>query len=297
MPDIIAYNGGVSSSNHEDMLPIILSSTGHVTRLVKMKLEVNCPIQEKILAAYPNDGHECALVIGSLNHNLGELELVPTNAHLNVNRKTREKSNQWILSGNTTHRDQAHFRNSSWSILTYKFKLQRQSTELSRTRHLIAIAIIATLLTLWLPPRFVSQRLIAISLSAALNLFIISQLTHAIGSANNINLEHFVNVLLIINGSCLVEAVVVFFIASKCYSQALPIRLASAVNGPFGKLIGLEMTGITYDLKTEMSKLDESNGQQLCLVLQEEWILFGVLIDRICFAIAIFCIVSAYPRW
>ncbi|KAI1289483.1 Neuronal acetylcholine receptor subunit alpha-6 [Halotydeus destructor] len=295
-PDLLAYNGvgnmDVYSGAGTSMATIHFD--GHVSLITSRTLSVFCPMGNGV-ASFPADSHECAIVFGSASHNILNLDLLPAAYPYQIAPSWKQDNPEWQITGNWTRRDQGQWRNQTWSTMVFKYKLHRVTGDLlGLIRALACGAIFGTLIVFWIPPRLIELRIFVIVATMASDLFLITLIASEVGNWISTGYTGWLIVLLHINVYSLIHSLICYFVSSKCYSTALPVRLASAVNGPFGKVLGLELTGITYDLKTEMNKQDQT-GQQLCLVLQEEWILFAVLLDRIMFVFFLSYIWTKYP--
>lgn len=295
-PDLVNYNGRLINEDSRDNNQLItIKSSGKVEYLVRRKIEIFCEIFIGNVATFPFDGHECGLLLGSNSYTISQVNLMARN--LNQMKFNRGSSlNRWKLINVVVNHDQAQFRNETYSLIIYKFKLHRQSSEAHLIKLLVAISVITTLIVIWLPTRYLTQRLITTLIAIVVNLIILQASRQAVGYAPEVHLVDFVHVLLIVNIVSIIATVVNYYLSAKCYSNALPMKLASLVNGPVGKIAALELTGITYELRNEMNKV-APGAEQLSPVLQEEWILLATLIDRLIFVGAVFAVCVHYPRW
>lgn len=211
------------------------------------------------------------------------------------------ESVEWILTDCISYRDEIHFDNETYASVTMKLRIVRKAGIYeSCIKYPLVFMIIFSLVIYWLPPKSIGSRLFISFSNVIMGFLLIIWINMKIGypesSSSPPVLLSYLSLLIFMNSLSIILSVIIYYVASKLYHSALPMRLASAVNGPLGKLLLLEFTGLTYDLKTELEKREDGTGP-LCIVLQEEWVLLAVFFDRLVFITYFITILSTYPTF
>lgn len=284
----LGASGRVAASS--DFLAATVSSKGRVSLILPRSFQLLCPFRT-VLKSFPHDSHVCTFAFASNVHHLGLLDIALREGGFH----SEFQSSEWRTEKNATIRDQVHFNNETWAVASFKIKLTRK---VANYFHLLTLPVLvscsAALLVFLLPPRFLFQRLVLIVTSSSLVIYANITIANTLGNSAETDLGCFLGLLSILNILGLTFSTFVYFLASKAYSSPLPFKLASVVNGPIGKALAIELTGDTFDLRTELTRNEESSAK-LCVVLQEEWVLFAVFIDRVCFLVALSLALAFYP--
>ena len=270
----------------QSSIPIIITSSGCVRWAIKTRLTSLCDMTVDL---FPFDRHQCTLSFGSWSDDI-YLRIRKTNIQEDGHNPS------WIMK--SVHLD-GHWndmRNSSRNEtddrhIDIVIDVERGPSLYHRFIKFILIVIVVLILTVfWLNPKWIYIRLSFSLLVITISFLTLLHSNQFIGFSDNSILQSFLCWIVL---TCLVNifiSFIVYCIGNRVYKSPLPMRLASAVNGPLGKILLLEQTGIMYDLRSQSEKRVEGSGS-LCVILQEEWLLFAVLLDRFFFIIhlALFC--------
>ena len=277
---------------------VSINKDGIVHALIRTAIESSCRVTADY---YPFDVHTCDIGIGTLSNEIDFfLDAHNIRDTQDVSCMTSPPDFRIIESVSTRegHKIRDKFQgNTTYSRIIHKVVIARTDASFEHLiRPMLILITISTLIVYWMPPKSFSMRLFLIFFTVAASFALILVSGNEVGYTRASRLQCFLCTVIMMNLASIIVSQAIFLSASKVYTSALNMRLASCVNGLAGKVLLLEFTAISYDLKTEMEKKVEGSGP-LCIVLQEEWVLLAALMDRIVFFIYLCILCVLFPSF
>uniref|UniRef100_A0A6B2EBZ9 Putative nicotinic acetylcholine receptor alpha 10 subunit n=1 Tax=Phlebotomus kandelakii TaxID=1109342 RepID=A0A6B2EBZ9_9DIPT len=301
-PDVVLYNSASGNAvDHYGHTHSILSSNGDVLWVPPCQFSVFCAFD---LQDWPLDQHTCRIVLGSWTYDGNKINLNIYEGE-GITLEMYVLNHEWEIVDTHIKRNEKIYVccPEPYVDISYNITIARKSTMYKAIVVTpVTLIVLLTLATFWLPPTAGEKILLngVIAVIICLYMFYLSYLVPAM-TFNTPLVVFFLNSCLYLVGFSTVIAVAVISLSRNKYAFTMPWAIKSALDGRFGKILGLHLFQVQPNIQQRSEELreppfEENNTPDDRHMIhpisksssQQDWVVLATAIDRLTFIVYCF---------